>query len=106
MAEPGKTEPTAQSITTETLMRDRQTIIYGADVDLPKDFEELFAPSKKSEKFYSYCCVAVLAAGFLFSLVQSIVTKNVQSFATASHLLTAIIQALPDSCAKPAILES
>ena len=58
------------------------TIIYGADVDLPKDFEELFAPSKKSEKFYSYCCVAVLAAGFLFSLVQSIVTKNVQSFAT------------------------
>ena len=58
------------------------TIIYGADVDLPKDFEELFAPSKKSEKFYSYCCVAVLAAGFLFSLVQSILTKNVQSFAT------------------------
>lgn len=58
------------------------TIIYGADVELPKDFEGLFASSRKSEKFYSYCCVAVLAAGFVFSLVQSILTKNVQSFAT------------------------
>ena len=57
-------------------------IIYGADAELPKDFEELFAPSRKSEKFYSYCCVAVLAAGFLFSLAQSVLTKNVQSFAT------------------------
>lgn len=58
------------------------TILYGADVELPKDFEELFSPSRKSERFYSYCCVAVLASGFLFSLVQSILTKNVQSFAT------------------------
>ncbi|MGN1195120.1 MAG: hypothetical protein ACI4SB_06520, partial [Acutalibacteraceae bacterium] len=57
-------------------------IIYGADVEIPKDFESLFAPSGKSEKFYSYCCVSVLAAAFVFSLIQSISTKNAQSFAT------------------------
>lgn len=57
-------------------------ILYGADAEIPKDFETLFAPSKKSEKFYSYCCVAVLAAAFVFSLIQSISTKNVQSFTT------------------------
>lgn len=57
-------------------------IIYGADVEIPKDFETLFSASEKSEKFYSCCCAAALAASFVFSLVQSIVTKNVQSFAT------------------------
>lgn len=57
-------------------------IIYDADAEMPKDFEELFAVSGKSQKFYSYCCVAALAAGFVFSLLLSIKSKDAQFFAT------------------------
>lgn len=57
-------------------------ILYDADAEMPKDFEALFAPSAKSQKFYSFCCVAVLAAGFLLSLLLSIQSKDAQFFAT------------------------
>ncbi|MBQ8028082.1 MAG: hypothetical protein IJ262_01600 [Clostridia bacterium] len=57
-------------------------ILYATDMNVPKNALSLSQSKVSDEKFYTFSSVAIILAGFVFSLVFSIVKKEASSFAT------------------------
>ncbi|MCM1364548.1 MAG: hypothetical protein NC122_05675 [Faecalibacterium sp.] len=58
-------------------------LYFGADVDMPSNFEQMIYSSRVDEKFYSYSGTIVLAASFIYAIVLSITTKSASVFTGA-----------------------